>query len=283
MIPGVLSQLVVDLSKLPATLSEITFDPPVYAPSGGIFYNGELLFGASGSTGTGPGEQRPSLRVVDPAKNQSTVLLNNYFGFYFNQIDDLAVHPQSRQIFFTDPTYGWYSKLSDTAPELPTASYRFDPATGAVFMIDDTVSAPNGIAITPDGQTLYISDTAAVAPFGDPRNGTQGIQYIPTAKHGIYAFDISNNGTRISNKRAFYLSMDWMPDGLKVSQEGLVVTSTGHGVDVLDPNGQVLIRVQTNYTVQNFAWTGKNLKTLWLVGQGGISKVEWNITGQPLV
>jgi hypothetical protein len=69
---------------------------------------------------------------------------------------------------------------------------------------------------------------------------------------------------------------------LKVSAEGLVVTATGHGVDVLDNVGQLLIRIQTNYTVQNFAWTGKDLKTFWLMGQGGISRVEWDITGQRL-
>ena len=53
-------------------------------------------------------------------------------------------------------------------------------------------------------------------------------------------------------------------------------------MDVIDPDGQLLLTIQTNYTVQNFAWTGKELKTLWLMGQGGISKVEWELKGQEL-
>lgn len=61
-----------------------------------------------------------------------------------------------------------------------------------------------------------------------------------------------------------------------------MLTGSGHGVDILDDVGQLLIRIQTNYTVQNFAWTGENLKTLWMTGQYGISKVEFNITGQGL-
>ena len=69
---------------------------------------------------------------------------------------------------------------------------------------------------------------------------------------------------------------------MKVSAKGLVVTATAHGVDVLDDVGQLLIRIQTNYTVRNFAWTSKDLKTFWLMGQGGISRAEWNITGQRL-
>lgn len=67
-----------------------------------------------------------------------------------------------------------------------------------------------------------------------------------------------------------------------MAANGYVVTATGQGVDVLDPEGTLLVRVQTNYTVQNFAWTGEELSTLWLVGEGGISKVEWALRGQEL-
>ena len=45
-------------------------------------------------------------------------------------------------------------------------------------------------------------------------------------KGTVYAWDVSNNGTRVSNKRAFYLASSWVPDGLKVSREGLVLTAT---------------------------------------------------------
>lgn len=73
-----------------------------------------------------------------------------------------------------------------------------------------------------------------------------------------------------------------MPDGLKVAQNGYILTGAGNGVDVLDPFGQLLLTIQTNYTVQNFAWTGPELKTLWLMGNGGISKVDWELAGQRL-
>ena len=102
--PGYLPQLVVDLNNNPPTLSEYMPDPPIYAPNGGTFRNGVILFGASGGNNSIGGiEQRPSLQTVDPATNKSTVLLNNYFGFYFNTIDDLITHPRTRDVFFTDP------------------------------------------------------------------------------------------------------------------------------------------------------------------------------------
>ena len=281
--PGFLPQLVINLNDDPPTLSEFTPSPPIYAPNGGTFRNGLVLFGASGGNDSiGNTEQRVSLRTLDPATNKTEVLLNNYFGNYFNTIDDVAVHPISRDIFFTDPDYSWFNKLTDTAPQLPTACYRFNPDTGATFLIDDTIIQPNGIAFSPDGTTLYISDTGAVNGPIDPRIGSQGSSFNATGHRTIYAYDVGNNGTKITNKRAFYLAQDWVPDGLKVSAEGLVVTGAGYGVDVLDEVGQLLIRIQTNYTVQNFAWTGPDLKTFWLMGQGGISKVEWNIAGQRL-
>jgi hypothetical protein len=38
----------------------------------------------------------------------------------------------------------------------------------------------------------------------------------------------------IVNRRVIYLAQDWAPDGLKVAANGVVVTATGNGVDVLD-------------------------------------------------
>lgn len=87
----------------------------------------------------------------------------------------------------------------------------------------------------------------------------------------------------MTNKRPIYMPPAYIPDGLKVAANGYIVTATGKGVDVVDPNGQLILTVVANYTVQNFAWTGPELKTLWMVGEGGVSKVEWELAGQRLV
>ena len=281
--PGYLPQLVIDLNVDPPTLSEFLPDPPIYAPNGGTFRNGLIVFGASGSNDSiGDTEQRISIRTVDPATNKSNVLLNNYFGLQFNCIDDLAVHPGSGEIFFTDPQYSWFNGLSITPPQLPTASYRFNPDTGATVLVDNTLEQPNGIAFTPDGQTLYISDTGAVSGSVIAGTAGYGTTFNTTGTRTIFAFDVANNGTKISNKRSFYLAQDWVPDGLKVAQNGLVLTGAGKGVDVIAPTGELIMRIQTNYTVQNFAWVGENLQTLWIMGNNGISRVRWNVTGQRL-
>ena len=300
-----LPQLVIDLNQKPPTISNYTSDPPVYASSGGTFHNGLLYWGASAGVNNVTGTtQRAGIITTDPNTNKSTALLNNYYGFYFNMVDDLFVHPGTGDVWFTDPRkpspsslsnshyptnltlspeYAWFVNLSTTAPQLPAAVYRFRPSTGSVSLVEDTLSQPNGIAISPDQSTIYISDTGALSGTIDPSLGPIGDAFNATGKRTIYAYDVDGNGTYISNKRAFYLAQDWIPDGLKVARNGYVVTAAGRGVDVLDQEGVLLVRVQTNYTVQNFAWTGEGLTTLWLTGQGGVSRVEWGLAGQVLV
>ena len=101
--PGYLPQLVVDLNQDYPTLSEYLSNPPVYAPNGGTFHNGLIYWGASGGNDSvGGTEQRAGVRTVDPKTNKSTTLLNNYFGYYFNTVDDLVVG-SNQDIWFTDP------------------------------------------------------------------------------------------------------------------------------------------------------------------------------------
>ena len=62
-----------------------------------------------------------------------------------------------------------------------------------------------------------------------------------------------------------------------------IVTGAGKGVDVIDPSdGTLLVRISTNFTVQNFAWTGANYEDLWIVGNSGVARVRWELAGQEL-
>ena len=182
----------------------------------------------------------------------------------------------------TSPEYSWFNALTDTAPQLEAATYRFRPSTGAVNVVEDSLIQPNGIAFSPDERTMYISDTGAVSGPIAAEVGPQGAHFNATGKRMIYAYNVSDDAMYISNKRPIYLAQNWVPDGVKTARNGYILTGAGKGVDVLDTYGTILVRIQTNYTVQNFAWTGKEYKTLWLMGQGGISKVEWNLQGQEL-
>ncbi|THY11423.1 hypothetical protein D6D02_05764 [Aureobasidium pullulans] len=125
-------------------------DPPVYAPNGGTYHGGLVHWGAGGGNNSiGGTEQRPGIRVLDPTSNKTTTLLNNYFGFHFNGLDDLFVDSHG-DIWFADPDYAWNGNRTDTTPQLHAQTYRFPsfpPVNSGWLKI--SLGQPNGIAISP--------------------------------------------------------------------------------------------------------------------------------------
>ena len=196
---------------------------------------------SGGNNSIGGIEERPGIATLDPLTNKTVTLLNNYFGYYFNTVDDIFVDDKG-DVWFTDPgrplsgllrivindiDYSWFSGLTDTAPQLGTASYRFRPSTGQVSIVEDSILQPNGIAISPalpnsTSRTVYISDTAANTGTIAQKLGSQGVHFNSTGKRTIYAFDLTTNGNSLINKRPIYLAQDLVPDGLKVARNGYV-------------------------------------------------------------
>ncbi len=77
--------------------------PQVINPNGGTNFRGQVLF-----AGEGMGVDVPSsLYVMNPTPPyNTTVILNNFFGRQFNSLNDVAIHPGNKWIYFTDVDYG---------------------------------------------------------------------------------------------------------------------------------------------------------------------------------
>lgn len=99
--PGFLPQLVIDLNKSPPTLSRQTADPPLYDATGSFYRGGLVYYSAIGNADIRGQELRPGIYTFDPKTGKSTAILNNYFGYYFNGCDDIALDAQGG-IWFTD-------------------------------------------------------------------------------------------------------------------------------------------------------------------------------------
>ena len=152
------------------------------------------------------------------------------------------------------------------------AIYRFTPSTGAVRVVDDTLKEPNGLAFSPDYKTIYISDTGSVSSVG-----MSSQQYKSTGHRTIYAYDVSQDSV-LTNKRALYLTQNLIPDALRVAANGYILCSAGNGVDVLDMQGILLVRVKTDFLVLSFTFAGIAMDELWLTGSK-IVKVKWSLRG----
>jgi sugar lactone lactonase YvrE len=150
----------------------------------------------------------------------------------------------------TPADYGWYNGIAENAPQLKAASYRFRPSTGQVSIVDESMGEPKGIAISPNGKHVYISDTAAVSGTLDRQYPNQQMTFNMTKERTVYKFDVVDNGNAISGKRPIGRSPDGIPDGLRVAANGYVLTATGGGVDVLDEYGSLILRIQAGLPVQ---------------------------------
>ena len=145
--------------------------------------------------------------------------------------------------------------------------------------MSDELEQPNGIAFSPDGKTVYMTDSGADTITNDDRR----VRYVSHRRRTVYAADVLPSGTGFVNRRAIFLAQDRVPDGVKVAQNGYVVVATGSGVDVLDPQGVHVLRVQTEFTVLNVVWAGKETTALWMVGYQKVARGKWALEGNHLV
>ena len=184
-------------------------------------------------------------------------------------------------IWFTDSWYGYATNVT-AYPVLPALTWRFRPSTGQTSVVEASLQQPNGIGISPDGKTLYITDSGVTdLAHPPPPNILPRYTINPTLGRAVYAFDINEgpSGPYLTNKRPIWLPEQSIDDGFQISKEGYLIGAAGRSVDILSPYGDLLVKIQTNYTVNNIQFAGTNLSDLWLFGMGGISRVHWNLTG----
>lgn len=233
------------------TLSKYTASPPIWSPAGGSYHGGLAYF-----TNIGGGGQMPSLVSYDPSTNAATTLLNNYRGLAFNGPDDLVVDPAGN-IWWTDPHFGWLDALNPSPPVLTPGVWFFNTTSGTSRLLDGTLAEPNGIVASPDWTTIYVSDTGVNA--GRPPT------FHATGPRTLYAYTADVAAGALREKRTFFVNDQRDPDGLKVDARGNLWTASGKGVDVIDPAGDLLGKVQTNFTVTNLVFAGQELRDLWMV------------------
>lgn len=122
------------------------------------FINGNALLPDGGMVHCEHGRRCVSLSR--PGK-ETLPLITHYQGGRLNAPNDIVLGPDDT-IWFTDPVFGISSPREGyiADPELPHRSvYRYHRASATLTRMAD-LDQPNGLAFSPDGQTLYVSDTS---------------------------------------------------------------------------------------------------------------------------
>jgi L-arabinonolactonase len=133
--------------------------------------------------------------------------------------------------------------------------YRLDP-DGSLHQIDTGYATANGIGVSPDGRTVYVTDM----------------------RHGqIMALDYDTSSGTVSARRLFACvpEAEGMPDGLIVDAEGGVWSGhwAGWKLTRYDPDGR--IERQISFPVQHvisFAFGGTDLDELF------VTTAWWDLT-----
>lgn len=298
--PGDNGLMSLDLNFDPPKKSFVELDPPIYQATGGLYNpkDGMVYLAVHGNNGSLPNglKQHAGIARFDPRTLKSEWLVNNYYGFNFAGPNDLTIDPVG-DIWFTDTDYAYVIGVSEAPKQLQLATWRYRPSTGQVQIMDTSLHYPNGIQFSRDGRTLYIADSGlesynpvATRGAGDFYNYPLYIQFNSTGARNVFAWDVSRVGGAnlqqpiITGKRVIFQALAGAPDGLKIAANGYLVIAGGlaSGVDIVDQYGNMIARIQTSHPVENIQWSGKDLKTLWLVGIGGITKVEFDLAGPDL-
>jgi gluconolactonase len=112
-----------------------------------------------------------------------TIVADRYLGKRLNAPNDLCIDRRGR-IYFTDPRYAG----DETRDLAHRAVYRIE-TDGEVVEVTHDVEMPNGIALSPDGRTLYV---------GDHNNGGNRLSpNDPEPKRGVmrlYAYPLDEAG-----------------------------------------------------------------------------------------
>lgn len=191
-------------------------------------------------------------------------LADTYNGKRFNSPNDVVAHSNG-SYYFTDPPYGLPKKETDPTRETDGFGvYRIAP-TGAVSLITNELTRPNGVALSPDEKTLYVAQSDGANPV-------------------VMAYPLLADGS--AGKGRVVFGPDGMKkqgltggfDGMKVDRDGNLWVTGANGVLVLSATGEFLGHIKTGVATANCAW-GDDGSTLYITADMYLCRVKTTARG----
>lgn len=193
---------------------------------------------------------------------QLTVLADRFEGNRFNSPNDVTCRSDGA-IFFTDPPFGLPMFHEDPRRESPhTGVYSLKD--GVLRMVSNDMTGPNGLALSPDEQHLYVANW-------------------DTTRKVVMRFDLTPDA-QLSNPVVF-ADMTSAPgeealDGLKVDSAGNVYVSGPGGIWIYSSRGTHLGTVSLPELPANFAFGDADMRTLYCTARTGLYRVRLNVPGR---
>ncbi|AZR31929.1 SMP-30/gluconolactonase/LRE family protein [Xanthomonas vasicola] len=171
-------------------------------------------------------EPSGTVLLADSGTRKKTPLATAFEGHSFNSPNDV-VRRDDGVVFFTDPPYGLKDLDKSPVKELRfNGVYRLD-TDGSVHLLDDSLSFPNGIALSPDARTLYVSNSDPQRPIW--------MAYALDARGAVTAKRVFADASDLIAK-----DVPGLPDGMTVAADGTLFATGPGWVIVFNPAGQRL-------------------------------------------
>jgi gluconolactonase len=183
-----------------------------------------------------------------------------------NSPNDVIV-ARDGSVLFTDPPYGIVQPDEGHPGDREYGDcwvFHFEPTTGRLDPIVLDVEEPNGLALSPDERTLYVADTSSVL-----RTDGSGNRHIR-------AYDVQP-GWRCKNGRTV-IRPGGVADGFRVDVAGRIWTSASAGIEVYDPDGTLLVRVDLPETVSNLCFGGPDGTDLFITATTSLYRLRTGTT-----
>lgn len=199
-----------------------------------------------------------ALSRVPIAGGTPTHLARSYEKRRFNSPNDLAIRSDGN-IYFSDPTW----QAPSPPPQSKARVYRLAPGASEVTVVAEDRSEPNGVTLSADERTLYVS-----------------------GMDGVFSYPVAANGSVGAGKRLGGFS--GQADGLGMDCAGNLYVTAGKRVAVLSPAGAEIasIAVPQAESVTNVAFGGTDRQTLFITSMGvgnarGLFQTRVGIPGLP--
>lgn len=184
-------------------------------------------------------------------KGKVEILAERWQGKRLNAPNDLAVRKEG-DVYFTDPAFG---NQQDTR-ELDFFGVFHISRKGELEVIAKPKGRPNGIALAPDGRTLYVSNS-------DEKN--------------VRAYDLDKNGGA-SNERTLISGIEGVPDGVCVDEKGNLYVAANL-IQVYSPQGKPLGTIHTDETPSNCAFGDPDLGSLYITARTSVFRARLDVKG----
>lgn len=197
-----------------------------------------------------------------------STVADRYDGARFHSPNDLVVG-LGGEVFFTDPPYGLAEGPDDPSREMPHQGVYRVGADGTVDLISDQLSRPNGVALSPDGGTLYVANS-------DPERAVWWAFTLSREAGGRVTAD----GGRLFADATPHVGDDapGLPDGMAVDVEGRLFATGPGGVWVLTPDGRHLGTVRLPMPAANCTF-GDDGSSLFVTADSHLLRVRLQTRG----